>query len=65
MFNLISALVVSGVLSASGMVYLNQMEDHSKVVTKAYVNSAEQRFKDYESMLPGIVEWPKVADDAE
>ena len=55
MFNLIIAFSVAGVISASGAGYLLQLEDHSKEVTLTYVAHAQQRFEEYDRMLPGIV----------
>lgn len=63
MFNIISALVVTGVLSASGLALINDLEDHSKNVANEYATAAEKRFQEYESMLPGIVDW-KSTDEA-
>ena len=55
MFNFIISSVVAGTLSASAAAYLNDVEHHSEVVAKAYVDHAQQRFDEYDKMIPGVV----------
>lgn len=59
MLNTISALIVTGTLSATGLTYMVDLESTAEEVTQVYVSSADERFRDYEDMLPGVVEWPK------
>lgn len=58
MSNIIIALSVAGVISASGATYLLQLEEHSQEVATNYTQHAYQRFEEYDRMLPGIVKWP-------
>lgn len=56
MFNFIVASLVTGVITASGATYLLDVETRSLEVTKTYVSHAEDRFDEYEKILPGIVQ---------
>ena len=62
MYNLISGLVIAGLISASGAAYLTEIKQHSEEATEAYVKATEKRFKIYDEMLPGLVEFPEKTD---
>ncbi len=55
MFNFIIASLITGVITASGANYLLNVESHSEEITAAYVDDANQRFDEYDKILPGIV----------
>lgn len=55
MFNIIVASLVTGVITASGAHYLTNVESHTIVVTESYVEQANDRFDEYDKILPGIV----------
>lgn len=59
MLNIISSLVIAGVLSATAIDAILGLQDHAEVVADDYVSSAEKRFKDYDEMLPGVVDWSR------
>ena len=59
MFNTIVSMMVAGVVTASGANYLQNLEVYSKKAASVYVSDANTRFKEYEKIIPGSVEYPK------
>ncbi len=55
-FNFILSSALAGVITASGAQYLTNIEKHTEKVSSAYVDEAIKRFKEYDKILPGIVE---------
>jgi hypothetical protein len=51
-------MLVAGVITASGAQYLQNLEIHSKRIAGVYMADANERFQEYEKILPGSVEYP-------
>ena len=52
-------MMVAGVVTASGANYLQNLEVYSKRTAKVYASDANERFKEYDKIIPGSVEYPK------
>lgn len=60
MFNTIMSMAVAGVITASGAHYLQQLEVNSTRAAERYATDANERFQEYEKILPGSVLYPNV-----
>ena len=52
------SMMVAGVITASGAHYLQKLEADSMRAADGYVADANERFREYERILPGSVEYP-------
>jgi len=58
-FNTVLSLVTVGMLTASGADYILSIEHQTQVVSGEYKKAADERFHEYEKILPGSVKYPE------